>query len=708
MMPLVRPAPGFAAPNAALGGWGMDKVTNGTEPRGEAVGAVPSVELLLNSQAFRERLEGARLRREAALARRHDAAPEAILAASRPWEQADPQEILRRRAQVREAPAKDARPAGEAGAGVGRSTGVRAEPEPPAPAGPKPGFGALAEAMARIPASTPAGDPASAPTSAPVAAPTGADASVIVLRPASKETVGATMARAAAAMALLAEAGAGADRRANPDRQAVPPVGLPAGALPVSAQPVVPRRGRALLAVGGFVLGLTAGAVLAWVFARPALAPVVAVPAPPVVASHVVASQVVAPPVVAPAATAPATAGHPLTGVIDVAARAPLLHAPAEGGAETGPAALPVTSPVTAGPAVRLAPAALPPVAAAPGPISHTPDVLVMSATRGATAPDVPAGPVTLQPPVRQAPAGTGGQCRRRVGAARRCNRSGAGADGGATGAGTSGGRGGDRGRVGGNPAGGRAWRAKFCSGWGAAAGRNPAVRAAARGGGGGARPCRPRPGPAGIRPGDGPERNPAGRGPACRPHRPSGGPGGGPALARHAAPRCPGPRRPAGAVLRRLQPSCPRARQHRRRRAGPARRRSGRYRFRPEPGRPGRLYRARYPGALLPCRRCRRRRGVLAGAAGAVARDFTSFRPSPPQGTLELWLEGGTGGPAAGQPSRAKAPSDPLAARSAPCAICWSINCAAAIICERRRRQRREKTNERRMRPCLIRDLWR
>lgn len=673
MMPLVRPAPGFAAPNAALGGWGMDKVTNGTEPRGEAVGAVPSVESLLNSQAFRERLEGARLRREAALARRHDAAPEAILAASRPWEQADPQEILRRRAQLHEAPAKGVRPAGEAGAGAGRSTGVRAEPEPPAPAGPKPGFGALAEAMAagraaepdrpamaRIPASTPAGAPAGAPTGAP----TGADASVIVLRPASKETVGATMARAAAAMALLAEAGAGADRRAEPDRQAVPPVRLPARALPVSAQPVVPRRGRALLAVGGFVLGLTAGAVLAWVFARPAPVPVVAVPAPPVVASPVVAPPVVAPPIAAPAATAPAAAGHPLTGVIDVAARAPLLHAPAEGGAETGPAALPVTSPVAAGPVVRLAPAALPPVAAAPGPIPHTPDVLVMSATRGATAPDVPAGPVTLQPPVRQAPAELVASA-----AAGLAPRAGATVPAPAPTAAP---------RAPALPEGEAGIAAVLAATLPAGARGEPSFAPVLALPPAATLPSVPLPGAAAAVPAL------ADRGPAR--------PVSGPATDRTAT--LPGAVRPAARIallaapeeaapplpdmLPRVVPA-PAAR--------PAPSYAGFSLHVHAPGSIGDDALDRLAGVLAgigfapnPVARVgfsvrdtqvrffhaadAAAAAVLAGAAGAVARDFTSFRPSPPQGTLELWLEGGTGGPAAGQPSRAKAPSDPLAAR--------------------------------------------
>lgn len=383
----------------------MDKVTTGAEPRAEAIGAVPSVESLLNSQAFRERLDAARRQRETALALRRDAAPEAILAAARPWEQADPKEIQRRRALKRDAVAAGAGAEPGARSADGRSTGAGTEPGRAVRTGPKSGFGALAQAMATGRTAQGLCSTKAAP-SAPALTPTPATAehSVVVLRSASAAAAGATMARAAAAMAALAEAaaktGAGrvaggrADGRAEPGWHAVPAVAWSAPALPATPQPVAPRRSRVLLAAAGFVLGLTMGAALAWLLARPAMPPPAPEPEPAVAAS------------VAASPAAPAVAAtRAMTGVIDVAARAPSLRGLADAGAEAGPA-----PPVTTKPPLRPAPAALPPVAAAPGPILHTPAPLApaplaTSAARATTAPELPAGLVTLRRPSRQAPA---------------------------------------------------------------------------------------------------------------------------------------------------------------------------------------------------------------------------------------------------------------------------------------------------------------
>lgn len=635
----------------------MGKVIGDTEPRAEASGAVASVESMLNSRAFRERLEAARRQREMALDLRREAAPDTILAGTRPWEHADPAQIRRRREQMRDAAA-----APGPGADRAREGGVRDRSAGAATdrsgAGPRPGFGsgfgAAAGGMVEEGAKAPQGAGA-----AVVAA-----SSVYVLRPASKPAIGAKMARAAAAMAALAASGtqgAAAAGRAGAGAAAEKPeVAAPA---PVAVPPAAPRRSRAVLAAGGFALGLTLGAALSWVLVRPAAI----LPEAPAQGRLVNRPDLPAPALAPAAATRPATPTLPQLAtatvrpvlVVDVAARAPMLAVTPAARADRRPDPSTVLTP----PPPRLAPAVLPPVAAAPGPIPHLPDRLAAGAGGQAEArPDAPPALAPLRSAFRQVPtkpvAIAAAGAAPRVEAAAMAPR-----------------------RV-------AAPRAPAPS----AGETGQAVFAAAVSGGprrfAGAAPVLAVPPSATLS--AVPRLEPAAAVPLLagtvrglpRPGAAAAGgrvslPGAGadPVIAGGAAARVAAAL--ADAPPRVIPPSL----------------------MPPRPTFAGLSVHIHAPGSIgndaldqiaadladigfapapparvgITVRNTQVRffhdadaeaAATLAGKAGAVVRDFTSFRPSPPDGTLELWLAGGFGAGAAAGPARVKAPSDPLAAR--------------------------------------------
>lgn len=307
-------------------------------PAAGAPEALPSVETLLNARDFRARLEEARRARASAQspapgdAQAGSAAGEArtdgLLRSSKPWEDRDPAEVIRRRAAEREAARASGEPAsddGQQAAALRLEMALRTKAalraralDAPAPNGPEPNIpapgGGDREPAADRPRSasvSPGASPAARPTPAPS---------------------GDSVARPSTAIALVPQTPVPAPATGRPERRGLPRALLVAGAF----------AGGLGVGLGATVLaplvlrGLAPGAQETPANPPPAIAPAVAtapavapVPEPPRPAAPVVAAPVAAPPAaVETVATAPAAApmpepGRPMAPVVAAPVTAP-------------------------------------------------------------------------------------------------------------------------------------------------------------------------------------------------------------------------------------------------------------------------------------------------------------------------------------------------------------------------------------------------
>lgn len=293
-------------------------------PAAGAPEALPSVETLLNAREFRARLEEARRARASAQspapgdAQAGTAAGEArtdgLLRSSKPWEDRDPAEVIRRRAAEREAARESGEPAdddGQQAAALRLEMALRTKaalrartldapaPNGPAPNGPAPNIPAPG-GDDRDPAADRPRSASVPPGASPAARPT----------PAPSRDSGA---RPSTAIALVPQSPVPAPVTGRPERRGLP---------------------RALLVAGAFAGGLGVGlgaTVLAPLVLRGLAPGAQETPANP-------------PPAIAPAvATAPAVAAAPAETVATAPAAAPMPE-PAR------PAATAVTAPVAAPP----------------------------------------------------------------------------------------------------------------------------------------------------------------------------------------------------------------------------------------------------------------------------------------------------------------------------------------------------------------------
>lgn len=310
-------------------------------PAAGAPEALPSVETLLNARDFRARLEEARRARASAQSpapadtqagtAAGEAKTDGLLRSSKPWEDRDPAEVIRRRAAEREAARASGEPPsddGQQAAALRLEMALRTKAalrartlDAPAPNGPEPNIpapgGGDREPAADRPrsASVP---PGASPAARPAPAPSGDSG-----------------ARASTAIALVPQSPVPAPVTGRPERRGLP---------------------RALLVAGAFAGGLGVGlgaTVLAPLVLRGLAPSAQETPANP-------------PPATAPAAAPVAEPARPMAPVV----AAPVATPPAAvDTVATAPAAAPVPEPARpAAPVVAAPPAAVETVATAPVP----------------------------------------------------------------------------------------------------------------------------------------------------------------------------------------------------------------------------------------------------------------------------------------------------------------------------------------------------